>query len=273
MKIAFWNINKKNLSDLLVDFVKENEIDVLLLAETGDGTVVLDFIKKQKKMNPGKRFSEISNAKVFVLSSYSEENFKIKPSKFSSRWNGYTITIPTIIKFNLFCVHFPSKVNWSAESLALECVNLSREIEEFENETGIFETIVIGDFNMNPYENGLVAANGLHALPDINYLLKKSEGRVVNGIKYKYFYNPMWNHFGDGELPLGTYYYRESGHISQEWNIYDQVIYRPSFDERIKKNSLKIIFQIQTENLLDAMKRPDKENYSDHLPILIEINT
>jgi hypothetical protein len=140
-----------------------------------------------------------------------------------------------------------------------------------ETSTGVGETIIIGDFNMNPYESGLVAANGLHALPDLQYISSKVDGRKIDGILYKYFYNPMWSFFGDNSLPYGTHYYREPGHVSREWNIYDQVIYRPSLSKYIDKTKLEIVYSIGGQNLINALKRPDKDSYSDHLPIILEI--
>lgn len=74
MKIAFWNINNKDLSDLLVEFVNENEIDILLLAEVENQTV-LNFLIKQNIINPKRLYTHITDAKVNVLSSYAPNIF------------------------------------------------------------------------------------------------------------------------------------------------------------------------------------------------------
>ncbi len=252
--------------------VNEKEVDILLLAEVDDQTV-LDFIVKQIKCNPSRQFYSISDSKVFILSIYNPSIFhEIKTKNNHPRWSVFTIEFPTMIKINLFCVHFHSKLNWSDDSLTLECVNLAREIEEIENRSEIFDSIVIGDFNMNPYESGMVAANGLHALPDLNHVNLKPDGRKIDGIKYRYFYNPMWNFFGDNTIPYGTHYYREAGHVSKEWNIYDQIIYRPSLSKYTNEKSTEIIHKIGSDNLITTMNRPDSAKFSDHLPIIIELN-
>lgn len=272
MKIAFWNVNKKELSDVLVEFVNEQSIDILLIAEIHEDTA-LNFLIKQNVINPQRSYTHISDSRINVLSSFKSSIFsKINTFSNSPRWDVYSIDIPTIIKLNLFCVHFHSKVNWSDDSLALECVILAKDIEFIEKQRGVEESIIIGDFNMNPYESGIVAANGLHALPDLQHIKKTPSGRKIDGINYKYFYNPMWNFFGDDIMPFGTHYYREPGHVSREWNIYDQVIYRPALSKHIKNNSVEIIYNIGGDNLINAMNRPDKNNYSDHLPLLIKLN-
>jgi len=272
MKIAFWNLNKKNLSELLVGLVNSQEIDILLLAEVNE-SVVLDFIVKQRYINKSRSFNHISDSRVNVLSTFNPAIFSDQKDLIrSTRWGSFHINIPSIFSFNLFPVHFPSKVNWSDNSLALECVNLSRDIEDVEIETKEGNTIVMGDFNMNPFENGFVAANGLHALQDLEHVAGKPSGRIIDGVNYRYFYNPMWNFFGDHKKPLGTHYYRESGHVSQEWNIYDQVIYRPSLGQHIQEDSVEILHSVNGEDLINALNRPDKANYSDHLPIVLKIN-
>ena len=271
MKLAFWNINNKDLSNSLVDLVNENEIDILILAESKEDCV-LDFISKQMKINPSRQFNHINNSKIDLLAIYDNNVIQTNSSLFPSpRWDAYYIDIPTVIKFNLIVVHFHSKVNWSEDSLALECVNLSRDIALVEKSTGDTRTIVIGDFNMNPYESGMVAANGLHALPDSDFIRKRPKGRKIDGVNYNFFYNPMWNYFGDTEKPYGTHYYREPGHVSREWNIYDQVLYRDSLSLEIDKSDITIVTSILGDDLLNAMDRPDKVNYSDHLPITLNI--
>jgi endonuclease/exonuclease/phosphatase family metal-dependent hydrolase len=285
MVIAFWNINNNtDIADLLIDFVKENEVDILLLAESekkSNGSratkvddIILDFIIKTKKQTLVRDYKFIPNRdfRVKILSSFSPSCFKQKSYLFkSTRWTALYITIPNIIDINLFPVHFHSKVNWSDASQALECVNFSRDISLIENDTNCYNTILIGDFNMNPFESGIIGANGLNAVQDLNYAHSKPHGKDIDGTFYKYFYNPMWNHFGDKTLPYGTHYYRSSGHYSLDWNIFDQIIIRPQMKSYLKVDSFKIINTIFGKNLLNKNNRLNK-NISDHLPILIDLN-
>ena len=135
----------------------------------------------------------------------------------------------------------------------------------------MFDSILIGDFNMNPFEDGIIAANEIHVIQDLNYAHKKKNGRNIDDLKYDYFYNPMQNFFGYKSLPYGTHYHRTAGNISQEWNIYDQVIVRPRLKKYFIDNYEKIITSVGTEKLTGTFERPDKKNYSDHLPITLQI--
>lgn len=277
MNIGFWNLNssdnKKDLSDSLVSLTLEKQLDIICIAEIKDATT-LSFLKKINKSGTTHKYSQMkcAKSKLTIISRYANTVFEDKSSLYTStRWTAHKVSIPTIINFNLICVHFHSKINWSEASLALECINLSRDIEKIETDSKCSDTILIGDFNMNPFENGLVATNGINALSDLNYASKRKAGRKIDGTKYKYFYNPMWNFFGDFTEPFGTHYCRVPGHISHEWHIYDQVIFRPTLKLYLNKPFVEVVTKIYTNNLTKNFNRPDKVNYSDHLPIILKL--
>jgi len=273
MIIAFWNIQKKNLSSILVDLAKNEQIEILCLAEATDQTV-LDFLRIINRMLPSRNFQEVPSkrGKIRILTSYNLGLFLDCATYYESkRWTAHLITLPNKFRFNLITVHFFSKVNWSEISLALECVNLSRDIIKIENKNSCSESLLIGDFNMNPFEHGMVAANGLNAIQDLDYAAKSPMGRTIDGTKYNFFYNPMWNFFGDESVPYGTHYFRPSGHVSHEWHVYDQIILRPSLKRNYKKGDVKIVTKVGSEQLTKAYNRPDKKMYSDHLPVLINL--
>lgn len=274
MVLGFWNISRKNLSDSIVDFVLERQVDVLFLAEATSETV-LEFLKKSRYFIKNRTFYQLDSGltKIHLLTSYGISAFHNKQHLHKSpRWLVYQLLLPNIISLNLISVHFHSKVNWSPSSLSLECTNLSRDIAIIEKNTNCDNTILIGDFNMNPFEDGIVAANGLNAIQDLDYTDYQKK-RNIDNISYKYFYNPMWNFFGDYRKPYGTHYCRVPGHISNEWNIYDQIIIRPGLKNYLKgKDFVEIISRIKGEKITKAFERPDKKNYSDHLPVILKLN-
>ena len=70
----------------------------------------------------------------------------------------------------------------------------------------------------------------------------RKQERTVQETSYPFFYNPMWNLFGDySPGPPGTYYYSDSTHKVFFWNMFDQVLIRPDLLDRFDMNGLKII--------------------------------
>ena len=87
-------------------------------------------------------------------------------------------------------------------------------------ELGHSSTIVIGDLNMNPFDDGMIQATGFHAIPshriatDRGWKNHKGE-RKVDGKYYPFFYNPMWNCFGvERGGPPGTFFRDKANIIS-----------------------------------------------------------
>lgn len=93
------------------------------------------------------------------------------------------------------------------------------------------------------------------------------------GREYPFFYNPMWNHFGDAnESPPGTYYYAGSRHKEFFWQMFDQVLLRPDLIELFELGALKILDKDGTSSLLTEHGLPNNNVISDHLPILFKLN-
>ena len=155
-------------------------------------------------------------------------------------------------------------MNWDDRDQAAEVCELAHQIRTLETRRGHARTILLGDFNMNPFDPGVVQAAGFHAA--MTKAIASTESRVVQGREYPFFYNPMWGFFGDRTPgPPGTHYYR-AGHVSYDWNIYDQVLIRPQafpwFDDKIE-----IVTKIGEVDLLKKNGQPDPDVGSDHLPI------
>ena len=193
------------------------------------------------------------------------------PTFDSERVSIRRVALPALQEILLVAVHFPSKLYWSDQSQAMECPNLSATITEQEGLVGHSRTVVVGDFNMNPFEEGVVGAAGLHAVMSRKVAERKQ--RVVQGRAYPFFYNPMWGHLGDSsERPTGSYYYERAEHVNYFWNTFDQVLLRPQLMDRFRSDQLKILDRAGDISLRTADGRPDHKAASDHFPILFRLD-
>jgi len=270
ISFLFWNIKKNNIGQHIRTIAIENNVDVLALAECeilpAELLVALNKDNNKKyHFNPHK-----INKKIDIYTRFSSEFMKILLE--DHRTTIRQLSLPGSPDLLLAITHYPSKANMSDDEQALECRNLSDLIIEAEKKARHERTILFGDLNMNPFEIGVVSSHGLHAV--VSREIAKKRRRVVGKKEYLYFYNPMWNLFGDSKLgPPGTYYFSKSTPIVYFWNIFDQVLIRPDLIKYFEVDKLKII----TSNgkgveLINNNGKPNSEEFSDHLPLFFMLN-
>jgi len=137
-----------------------------------------------------------------------------------------------------------------------------------ETNFGTNNTLIIGDFNIDPYDRAFIAANTLHAIPYLEEA--KREYRIVNNNEYRMFYNPTWKFFSKRNIPYASYYYNNSDIVNYYWYMYDQIIIRPHLINAFIDESLSIVSETNNHRLIKN-NTPDKIKYSDHLPLFCEL--
>lgn len=178
------------------------------------------------------------------------------------------------VELLLAVVHLISKLNFSPISQREEARRIARRIRYVEQEIiKHHRTVLIGDFNMDPYEEGMTLPDTFHSVLWQRFSERiQGEGRGIQNTRYPCFYNPMWSHWGDGEnSPGGTFAYTSGNHDVYGWHIYDQVLLRPEALEYWDYRSLEIVTQVESVNFLTASKRPAKVRLTDHLPVRFQL--
>jgi exonuclease III len=262
MKLLFWNINRKPLASELKSLCDCYDVDILVLAEnTMQDAEILPVLNEDTDrvfiapFNPSAKISFYTRMHAFEL-------------VHDDSWGSIRkITHPIGVEILLVAVHIPSKLHSDEREQAAISTRIANVIDKREQEQGHTLTIVMGDFNMNPFETGLVSADGFHGVMDKRVALKQS--RTVLGQEKKFFYNPMWSRLGDAsEGYPGTYYYN-NGMINYFWNTFDQVLLRPSLLPYFSQNNLKVIDEINGISLISKGKISN--NFSDHLPLVVKL--
>jgi len=254
------------LPEVITQMVLRYGIDVLMFAEFSfDENIFLNELKQQCSdffYAPG------LCSKIHIFTRF--DNGFAKPVCENDRLTIRHLKLPGMTDILLAVIHFPSKMYWNDESQASECTELSMEIRKAEKNVGHSRTLLVGDLNMNPFESGLVNANGFNAVSCRQIAGRKF--RTVQKRDYPFFYNPMWSFMGDlsPNLP-GTYYYMASEHKTFFWNMFDQVLIRPDLISSFDTGELKILDSCDNISFLKNGK-PDKNNASDHLPLLFRLN-
>jgi exonuclease III len=173
----------------------------------------------------------------------------------------------------LAATHFPSKRHelYKASRDRQKLVSaMSAKIREIESRVGHSRTILVGDMNMNPFEEDMISANGWHAVMTRDIASKRT--RWVQKESYPFFYNPMWGYFGDNtQGPPGTYYSRKGSLSEYFWHMWDQVLIRPDLLGSFDGASLQILTGCRSASFVKRSGIPDNSRFSDHLPLLFAL--
>ena len=267
-RFLFWNINQKPLAELIAELADIHRADVIVLAESNTEPGVM-----LQTLNTGRRggfhFPAGLSKHVKVFTRFAREF--LQPSFETDRISIRRLVLPARTELLIVAVHLPSKLHWSGESQAFECAELASRIAAEEDHVGHRRTVLVGDFNMNPFEAGMVAAGGLNSV--MSRRIASRLTRTVQGRDYRFFYNPMWGCLGDaGGETAGSYFYDSAEHVNYFWNVFDQVLIRPELAQGFDPSQLKIVTSAGARSLVRADGRPDHVTCSDHLPVVFELN-
>ncbi|MGO9117708.1 MAG: hypothetical protein ACLQPD_08865 [Desulfomonilaceae bacterium] len=264
----FWNLNRKPIQTLVSRLAGRYEVDVILLAECSITPTVLLKELNQNATASYHYVPQLGCTKIQIFTRFSRRF--IRAVYETDRLTVRHLKLPGLTDVLLAVTHFISKMHWSEHDQGLECGPLAESIRKTETKVGHSRTILVGDFNMNPFEFGVVSAGGLHAV--MSRWDAEREERIVQSKRYPFFYNPMWSLLGDASIgPPGTYYYNDSAHNVLFWNMFDQVLVRPALLDRFHNVDLEVLTGDGSVSFLTPRGLPDSNLASDHLPILFRL--
>lgn len=268
MNIMYWNTNGGPLDELIAVAVNEHDIDILILSEySNPSEQLLRTVNAPLDWKHILHFSPVDDP-IFVsrLPAASIKVVHDEPGISVRR-----IVPPVGTDFLLAAIHLPSKMYYEEADQHQLAIRIARIIGELEAKHEHRKTLIVGDFNMNPFEHGVVGFEGFHAVSSRTVANRKS--RTVAGRTKGIFYNPMWSHFGDfPSPPPGTYFYREATPIAHFWHMFDQVIVGSGLLSAFNDDSLRILTEIGSQKLTRSNGLPDRTHGSDHLPIVFGLD-
>jgi hypothetical protein len=267
VSFLFWNLMKSPLHHRLARIVANQAVDIVMLAEN---SIPSADILTALESAAGHPFCQPFSAgdRLSIFTRFEERSLCDEYNDSIDRVTIRRLCLPNIQDVLLAVVHFQSRINYDRDDQTLLASDMARAIVRTEDETGIFRTLLVGDLNMNPFDPGVSGAQAFHGIMT-RQLVERNE-RKTGGEQYRMFYNPMWGHFGDRTVgPSGTYFLGSAKPLNYFWNMYDQVLLRPSLMHSLRE--LSILDTDGVESLMTEQGRPDKERGSDHLPLLFRL--
>lgn len=266
INILFWNLFNKDLRENISNLVTAHNVHIFFFAEFA--MLPGDLLGTLNRYGADYQYvNQLGCKKIEIFTRFPPKY--LRPIKETSRMTIRRLNLPGYDEILLAALHFQSKQNWSGIGQALETTEVSRVVSDAEEIASHRRTILFGDFNMHPFEEGMVAASGLNGV--MSRERAKKNHRTVNGRLHHFFYNPMWNFLGDSEIPYGSLYYPDSEQVNYYWGFLDQVLVRPDLLDKFDNNDLKVLVSDGENSLLTSNNIPNKNTYSDHLPILFSV--
>jgi exonuclease III len=264
MRIVFWNVNRSDLGDLVCSIANSTKADVMVLIE--NSTSSQDTLQK---------FHNQVSTDYFISPTVSERRFQCfsinRALDLQEVHSGTRISVrklniskePILLAF----VHGPDIRNNDIENRNAYALTLASELEFAKMRHQTNRIIVLGDFNMNPFDRGMNHYTGFNAM--------MTKACALNGTRrnddkdYDLYYNPMWSCLGDlSSGPPGTIY--DTSSVGQYgWSMLDQVIISHSVLNHFSE--VQIITTAGLQSLLTKRGIPDKKRASNHLPVMLEL--
>lgn len=267
LNFLFWNF-KNPRQDILASLSIQHEVDILLLAECPIRPATI--LEALNRTTNDYFYVPTACPKISIYTRFSDEY--LAPHKDGDDYSIRHLRLPEKPELLVCAVHFPSKLRQAPIDQTMYAVGFNEQLAIAEEVVGHSRTVLVGDLNMNPFEDGMVTTQGMHAV-----MTREIASRPTRRVKYEgnpYFFNPMWSHFGERtEGHAGTYYLSSPKARADFWNIYDQVLLRPDLLPYFQPDDLRILHRDELANVsfITPNGRPDAMNISDHLPILFRL--
>lgn len=263
-RIVFWNVNRKDLRGHVCSIGATSKADAIVLNENsvprGDTLVALKKHVSADFFYPNaisdERFHCFCRTRSMDLSElHSGNRVSVRRMKLGSRRALLGLFHGVDIRNN------DASQRQAFAHLVADDLRMVIDSEDTNN------LVILGDFNMNPYESGMGLASGFNAMMTRSCTVRGA--RTYNGHPYDFYYNPMWSLFGDNTAgPAGTVH-DTSNQGPYGWSMLDQVLLHQSMIDSFHR--VQILTHAGTTALTKQNGRPDAAGASDHLPILVDL--
>jgi hypothetical protein len=270
----FWNFNAKVKIEHPESIVAQTAIaydaDLIMLAESRVRPA--SILEELNVQGPDFYYPETQHERFAIFTRF--PSVFLEPFEDHPRMSVRRLQLPGKIEILVGIIHFPDRRNHSPSEQRSLCFELAQFLRDAEERAGHRRTILVGDFNMNPFDEGMVDVNrfGATMTKDLARKLAKREPNPRPR-----FYNPMWGCFGDStEGPPGTFYYPKSSRTNIYWHMPDQILVRTELIDAFVGPSLRVLHKgLSRSGEVDYLRERRKHwkvAVSDHLPILFAMN-
>ena len=247
LNFLFWNTHGNQIYDQIIALTQEKNTDLIILAECKlDIPLLIGLLNSNRPQQYESSLSEVRTRQLVFIHNSAVNAFRIIEDGLLGSFGVFNTDEGKEVI--IAAVHFPSKRDRDDLDFHSFAEEFRKKLENLERVRKHSRSVIVGDFNMNPFEDGMIAAKCLHTVMDCE--IAKKRGRIVQGNFYKYLYNPMWGRMGDTSPgPSGTYFYQRSAQRDYFWHTFDQVLIRPDLLPAFPIDKLEVVQSVNATTL------------------------
>ncbi len=289
LALAYWNVYKGRgthvaaaIADLAADICADPSL-------SGPQKEVLLCLSEPGKIDFAAVLSDLNSRNLgmtWSLTFHSSKRFVFLSTLQSTAWQPSlslavgslgsdlyrTTTAGVPVSYQIWFVHLAAPIFvWNPSALALdEAGELRKAIETREADMGHANTVAIGDFNMEPFSDPMVAPTGLNAC-SCKTVAASGHKNLSRGRRVQYFFNPMWALLGCWDLSRqpGSFFQADRT-VSVHWHLIDQVLVRPGMVASLCAGTPKILAKVGSSSLVTPAGKIGQ--VSDHLPVVVSLS-
>jgi len=275
-RFLFWNYryDGPDRDEILARLVHAEAVDVVILAESSvDRAELLGHLGAD-----GRTYSSLPIPHEWI------EIFAAYPADCFLDWNRdegrlclRRFKVPGRVDILLGAVHLVSGLHRERSERKSEADPLARAVRDAEREpqVGHERTILVGDFNLNPFDDGMIFPDGFGAMMTKGLVRKsrRSPGQICGR-----FFNPIWSRLGQeaDDAPPGTYYWNKNRSLNIYWNYLDQVLVGADLLDHFPAEQFRILTSIPGPSgprpLIRETERHWVIDISDHVPLIFDVD-
>lgn len=260
MNFIFWNVNNNVKAIDLIDSVDfTTQKTVFAIAE------FWRIREKFKQLSADKKvWHDEVHGRTGVVYSSSVNLMPYGGEKYFSLYKIQYINKELL----LAVIHLKSKLRSESDAISTNLYTIEyilSKLNTLQNEN----IIILGDFNQ-PFCNEITNIYHLNAT---NYYDDNERYyKTCEDVRRVKFYNPIQSFSGDlSKGPPGTYFYHTATQ-SQAWHIFDNALVSYPLAKYLNREHCEIMSDLNDVALLKNNNRPNKEIFSDHLPVKIKLS-
>lgn len=157
-RILFWNVQKKDLTPLVCDLARDSNADVIILNESG--------ISRDKTLDSLKEgVNRLFFSPTAILTDHRFQCFcRDRLLNMKEIHNGDRMSVWTLGQSLLVLVHGFDIRNHDLTTRSAFIYELANELRFVQTNQGNNRFILVGDFNLNPFDAILNSPSGLNAM-------------------------------------------------------------------------------------------------------------